>query len=630
MEDVFSELYKAPRELSIPLPNATITVAEPLDNSVPSLLQQADELETSANVFGAWALLNRAFDNGCVDDALLSKAIRLGNKIHKYRAVTAYAGKLFLGHRIHNADLIEASRAYAMIGDFVQSDRLLQQAFDKADNAEWHIGYAFHHEKRGALNWALMAYRLALRHSPESLSAKIGLMKIALEMKDVSLANDTWNTLSHLITDSSLSAYLKGRLVFLKDNDTRKADALLMESVKLQPWNLDAWLWLGHIRASAQLPIVAEYAYRHAWFLAFDCADTHFYLGWIYRILENNTNAIALLESAIKISPGSSAIANSLIEVYSAVGRNADAEALKANFDVQATVVKKMPSVMDSITKAVPAQSAKPLPLPETPIVLTTPTMVVNEFQNIETCLAENSQEVFAQHLDLAERLMPGPVYLQYLQTVHQWLHPKNYLEIGVETGSSLAYAKPGTKCIGIDPEPKISVEFTADTHIYPLPSDDFFKQHNLQEILGEPLEFVFIDGLHVFDQVLRDFINVERNSTKRTLVFFHDTYPICELTQRPNRNSIYWSGDPWKIVPCLKECRPDLEVITIKTHPSGLSLVLGCDPKNTVLSDNYTTIERKFSQMRYEDIEADKDKILNAIPNDWAYVRKRILANRS
>jgi hypothetical protein len=43
--------------------------------------------------------------------------------------------------------------------------------------------------------------------------------------------------------------------------------------------------------------------------------------------------------------------------------------------------------------------------------------------------------------------------------------------------------------------------------------SDDYFATHDLSKDLGGAVAFAFIDGLHSFEQALRDFSNIERHA---------------------------------------------------------------------------------------------------------------------
>jgi hypothetical protein len=110
---------------------------------------------------------------------------------------------------------------------------------------------------------------------------------------------------------------------------------------------------------------------------------------------------------------------------------------------------------------------------------------------------------------ELAKLRWPGRGYLVWLQHLQAALSPKTYLEIGVEQGHSLATARP----IGIDPRPRLSTKLVAETEIFTETSDEFFAQRRLNSLLdGKSLDLVFIDGLHLFEQVLKDFTNVEKH----------------------------------------------------------------------------------------------------------------------
>ena len=56
-------------------------------------------------------------------------------------------------------------------------------------------------------------------------------------------------------------------------------------------------------------------------------------------------------------------------------------------------------------------------------------------------------------------------------------------------------------------------------------------------------------------------------------------------------KHTIAWTGDVYPIIAVLATYRPELTVLTIDTEPTGLLLVMGLDPQDTVLADNYDEI---------------------------------------
>lgn len=218
----------------------------------------------------------------------------------------------------------------------------------------------------------------------------------------------------------------------------------------------------------------------------------------------------------------------------------------------------------------------------------------------------------------LSKLAMPGPAYYSWLSELHRRLHPELYLEIGVENGMTIGLASPPTRAIGIDPVPAITTPFQTQTHIYAETSDGFFAR--VGEALPEgPINLAFIDGMHEFSYALRDFMNVEMRSTPNTVIAIHDTIPFDEVTQRPERERQFYTGDIWKTVATLRRYRPDLTVLTIPTSPSGLTLVFNPDPHNRVLWDRYDEIVAAMSALTYEEFDADRQPHLNIVSNDLA-----------
>lgn len=234
-------------------------------------------------------------------------------------------------------------------------------------------------------------------------------------------------------------------------------------------------------------------------------------------------------------------------------------------------------------------------------------------------------------HLSLVEIKFPGEHYTEVLRDLHRYLKPETYLEIGVETGQSIALADSQTLCIGVDPEPKISRDLPPKCRIFSQTSDSFFDQYDVRELLGQrPVDFAFIDGMHVFEAALRDFINIERCASPDSVVAIHDCIPLDAVTSSRERITNFWSGDIWKLILCLKKYRPDVSLVSVAAKPTGLGLVTGLDPENSILTECYEQIVAEFVPLGYDDIAAQEHEALNVIENDMQKITRWIGATRT
>ncbi len=216
--------------------------------------------------------------------------------------------------------------------------------------------------------------------------------------------------------------------------------------------------------------------------------------------------------------------------------------------------------------------------------------------------------------------------YLDLLARLNRELRPRTYLEIGVHTGDSLALLEPETLGIGIDPVPSIRRPINTTTQLFFETSDEFFARHDVRSLLGgRDLDLVFIDGMHLFEFALRDFRNVERLCGPGSVVVVHDCFPVDERSAARTRTTRTWTGDTWKLIPCLKTYRPDLDVVTITVGPSGLAMIRGLDPTSEVLYESYDEIIETISGLDYSVLDADKRSFLNAVPNDWEVIAEHL-----
>jgi len=229
----------------------------------------------------------------------------------------------------------------------------------------------------------------------------------------------------------------------------------------------------------------------------------------------------------------------------------------------------------------------------------------------------------------LAEIFVHGEDYLAVLERMQRHLGPRTYFEIGVATGGSLRLAAPPTRAIGVDPRPLLEGPLPANTTLYRLTSDEFFARHDLRaELGGLPVDLAFIDGLHLFEYALRDFINTERYCEAGSTIVFDDCLPRDRLTAQRERALTFWTGDVWKVVLVLKKYRPDLGVHTIAAPPTGVCVVRNLDPRSTVLSERLDEIIGEFMSLDYSAIASDRAAKLNVVPNDWETTIRPLLGS--
>ena len=213
--------------------------------------------------------------------------------------------------------------------------------------------------------------------------------------------------------------------------------------------------------------------------------------------------------------------------------------------------------------------------------------------------------------------------YYRVLKMLHDVLQPGTYLEIGVRNGESIVLASDDTSAYGIDPAPAIISPFGEKTTIFACTSDEFFEKFDLEKTIKKPLDLCFLDGMHLFEFVLRDFINSEALCSEGSLIAVHDTYPKNVPMASRERTTQEWCGDVFKIVLTLKKYRPDLEMLHLDSGPSGLLLVKNLNPSSTVLRDAYESILDEFSTMDFSVIEKDKQKLLSAVPVEDEEVKR-------
>jgi hypothetical protein len=142
------------------------------------------------------------------------------------------------------------------------------------------------------------------------------------------------------------------------------------------------------------------------------------------------------------------------------------------------------------------------------------------------------------------------------------------YLEIGVDDPTGNFDLIECKHKHSVDP----CVEFDTDDVDYKQTSDDFFNSLDNNK-LDLPKDYkwdvIFIDGLHVSDQVERDVNNALNHLSDNGFILLHDTNPTSLWHAREDYadadgNRAPWNGTVWKCVYKLNATRKDLILHTV------------------------------------------------------------------
>lgn len=206
-----------------------------------------------------------------------------------------------------------------------------------------------------------------------------------------------------------------------------------------------------------------------------------------------------------------------------------------------------------------------------------------------------------------------GLRYLSFMPLLAAAREPRSYFEIGTSRGRSLKLIDCASVCV--DPSFRVEQDVIGkkpSLMAFQMTSDDFFERYRLSDLLPEPgtVDMAFLDGMHHFEFLLRDFMNTEKYCDRSSVVMLHDCLPLHPLSalRRGTKRAIAtdsrrpvalegsgWTGDVWKVLRILLENRPDLRINVFDCSPSSLVVITGCDRASTVLHERYDALVAKW-----------------------------------
>jgi len=200
-----------------------------------------------------------------------------------------------------------------------------------------------------------------------------------------------------------------------------------------------------------------------------------------------------------------------------------------------------------------------------------------------------------------------GLDYMEALRRFHEVVKPSTYFEIGVDRGRTLAIAQCAS--IAVDPSSRVipaAVNNKPSCFFFNCGSDAFFRANDPTKLFGRPIDLAFLDGLHHFEVLLRDFLHTEKHCRRGSIVLLHDCLPIdAHIARRVQNDQTYkartahpghWAGDVWKTLAILKKVRNDLKIVVYDAGPTGLVAITNLDPNSTALEERYFELVAEFA----------------------------------
>lgn len=235
------------------------------------------------------------------------------------------------------------------------------------------------------------------------------------------------------------------------------------------------------------------------------------------------------------------------------------------------------------------------------------------------------------EHLQVLFDKLTGDIKrTEVIQKVCSTLNAQTYIEIGVRHGDCFTQIEAPRK-IAIDPiqpKPAVAASLKEGVFYYEMYSDDFFSSHT--DLFSEKkIDVAFVDGLHTYQQSLRDALNCLDHMSERGVLVMHDCNPTDEAKGIPapleevamecaaQKGLLIrggWMGDVWKTIVYLRSLRPDLYVCTLDCD-WGIGLVMKGVPENPL---SFSALD--IDCLTYQDFEKNRNLFLNLKEQDFLY----------
>ncbi len=197
--------------------------------------------------------------------------------------------------------------------------------------------------------------------------------------------------------------------------------------------------------------------------------------------------------------------------------------------------------------------------------------------------------EKFYKRLDYNWNKFPSR--FEIIQNIITQQKYNNYLEIGCDRNENFSKINIQNK-VGVDPLRGGTLRMT---------SNDFFK-NNIKKF-----DLIFLDGLHTYEQTIKDIDNSLKILNDRGVILIHDCLPKKIWNQIVPRMYGHWNGDVWKAIVHSRTYNHADTYTCIADH--GLGIIFKRKNKN-ILKININN----FKNLKFKDYFINHKMYMNLI----------------
>lgn len=215
------------------------------------------------------------------------------------------------------------------------------------------------------------------------------------------------------------------------------------------------------------------------------------------------------------------------------------------------------------------------------------------------------------------------------IQKIIDKIKANTYVEIGVRDGAVInkvraPYMYGIDPCFSLSRNDKVKKIFhLLNFKAIDLTSDEFFEKQLPSRIQKYGIDVAFVDGLHTYQQALKDVENSLKHLNENGFIIMHDCNPISAAGAYPMKESFSeieeyirkekpegwnwnWNGDVWKALVHLRITHDDLQIFTVDAD-WGLGIV----KKGPSEKLQNLTVEQ-LKEANYSLLEQDRKELLN------------------